>query len=374
MSTITRKLPGTEALKESQTRKWAVRSYRAGEEHEILELWRLVFQRDRSLEHWRWKFKDNPYLGAHAALACTEPEKKIVGHYSGIPIKLNFKGDALLVCQCSDLIIHPDFRRQGMFLKVAKYCHDEFRRDGAGMVFAFLSPASYPGHLRHLNWKPITHLRQYWLRLNIHSGTGALSRVANRCYRALLRTRLSFERYLLKHLPNNMTCRLTNGLTFHHSTTVPDGYDRLWDAIRYYEVLSMWKDSEYFRWRYDRNPDHDFNYFYLQKDGEILALAVVTADFGGYASICEVLVKNRNVLNGRLLINRILSWYAGGKQRKFRFIGNDVGFFEEVFANFRSEVWFGIVLCGEVFDNPELEEYFVRPSNWTLTYGDIDLV
>jgi len=171
-----------------------------------------------------------------------------------------------------------------------------------------------------------------------------------------------------------MTFRLSSKITFHQSKAVPDGYDELWNAIRPYEILSLWKDSEYFQWRYDQNPDNGFDYFYLVQSGEIIALSVVTAEIGGNVSICELLGKDRNVLNGRFLINRILSYYIGKQHKKVRFIGSDIGFFDEVFATFRSEFWFGITFCACVFDNAALEEYFVHPSNWTLTFGDIDLV
>ena len=368
------------SVKKIQPKSWITRSYREGDEHEILDLWRLVFQRERSLDHWVWKFKNNPYLGVHAALACTDGEGKIVGHYSGIPVKLNFKGDSIQVCQCSDLIIDPDFRGRGMFLKTASYSHNELRKSGARMVFAFLSPTSYPGHLRYLNWKPITHLDHYWHRLNISYSEGRslpwliLARIANFCYNAIFQSKLFLDRFRLKHFSINMVFRLSGNLTFHQSKTVPDGYDELWNAINPYEVLSIWKDSEYFQWRYEQNPDHEFSYFYLARDDKIIALSVVTAEVGGYVTICELLVRHRNVLNGRLLINRILSHYSGAKYKKIRFVGKDVGFFKETFAIFRSEVWFGIVLCGEVFDNEELEEYFTNSSYWTLTYGDIDLI
>ena len=371
MMTLDQKKVSSSAVKKVEPKSWIIRSYREGDEHEILDLWRLVFQQERSLDHWVWKFKRNR---VHVALACTALEQKIVGHYPTIPIKINFMGEPVLACVIVDVAIHPDFRRQNMFVKTAQYCFEESKKNGTCVILGFPGPTSYPGHVRRLGLKPITHLKQYWLRLRIYPGAGGASKIVNGCYSLLLRSRLFLGRLLLSRLPNNMTFRLTNNLTFCESKVVPDGYDEFWNAIRSYEVLSLWKDSEYLQWRYDQNPDHDFNYFYLAKDDEIVALAIVTADFGGYLTICELLVKDRNVLDGRLLINRILSNYSRGEQKKVRFIGSDIGFFDEVFANFRSEIWFGVVLCGDVFDNPALEEYFVHPSNWTLTFGDMDLV
>ncbi len=352
--------------------KLTIRSYEGGDENQILDLWQEVFQGKRSLEHWYWKFKNNPYLKVQAALACTTLDKKIVSHYTVIPVKMNFNGASVLAGQVVDLITHPDFWRQGLSLKTAQHCNEELQQNNVSIIFSFFSKTSYPGHVKRLEYKPIKPLRQYWLRLNFSNRV--LTGVLNICYCLWLRSKLFIERFLLKHWSNNMTFRLSSTIAFHQSKTVPEGYDQLWDAIRPYDVLSLWKDSEYFQWRYDENPDNDFDYFYLLQGGEIIAISVVTSNTDGDVSICEFLVKDKNVLNGRFLINKILTNYSGRQHQKMRFIGSDVGFFDEVFVKFRSEIWFGIVFCARVFGNTALKEDFDQPSYWTLTYGDIDLV
>ncbi|NIR48842.1 GNAT family N-acetyltransferase [candidate division KSB1 bacterium] len=360
-------------LSEIEGSKWHVRSYNKGDEHQILELWRLVFHHRRSLEHWRWKFQNNPYLEVQAALAYTPFDQKIVGQYTVLPVRINFRGDSLLGSQVVDLMTHPDVQRQGISLKTAQHCYEALQTNDVSIVFSFFSKTSYPGHVKRLGSKPITPLKQYWLRLNIYSN-GLTSKINNFFYSIWLRFRLFKERFVLKHLQSSMTFRLSRDATFHQSKTVPHGYDELWHTIRPYEVLSIWKDSEYLRWRYDQNPDREFDYFYLVEGKQIIALAVVTAEAGSDVTICELLARDRNVLNSRMLIGRILSYYRDGPYRKIRFIGHDIGFFDEVFDTFRSEIWFSIVFCARVFESPELEEYIAHPSNWTLTYGDIDLV
>ncbi len=63
-------------LTDRDPEKLTIRSYEEGDENQILDLWQEVFQGKRSLEHWCWKFKNNPYLKVQAALACTALEKK----------------------------------------------------------------------------------------------------------------------------------------------------------------------------------------------------------------------------------------------------------------------------------------------------------
>ncbi len=359
-------------LTDRAARNLTIRPYEDGDENQILDLWREVFQRKRSLEHWLWKFKKNPYLKVQAALACTSIEKRIASHYTVLPVKVNFNGEPVLGGQVVDLITHQDFWRQGLSLKTAELCNRELQQHNVSIVFSFFSKTSYPGHVKRLDYKAITHLIQYWGRLNLFSRT--LGKPLNISYGLWLRSKLSVQRFLLKKRRKNLTFRLSNNLTFHKSKTVPEKYDELWKAIGPYEILSLWKDSEYFQWRYDENPDSDFEYFYLVQNGKIIALSVTTAKPGKDVFICELLVKDKNVLNGRFLINQIRATYAGGQHPRIRFIGSDIGFFAEVFQKFRSEIWFGIVFCARVFQGKTLKDDFVQPSNWTLTYGDIDLV
>lgn len=346
-----------------------VRSYRPGDEKQILELWKNIFQRERTLIHWNWKFNNNPYSNIQTSLAIASDNSQIIGQYAVIPVKLNFRGVPVLAAQVVDLMTHPDFRRQGISLKMAKHCFEQLIKNNFALVFSFFSKTSYPGHVSRLDFKPITPLKQYWLRLNLSYG-----KVLNLLYGLWLNTKLMKERYVLKHWPDNMTFRLTKHLTFRHSKTVPDNYNVLWESMRPYEVLSLWKDSEYFAWRYDQNPDHEFDYFYLLNGNEIIGLSAVLASSNKDVTICELLVKDRNVLNGRFLINKIVSYYIKKGYRKIRFIGTDAGFFDEVFKKFHSEFWFGIVFCVKTLSNLKLQEYFTPSSNWTLSFGDIDLV
>jgi hypothetical protein len=181
---------------------------------------------------------------------------------------------------------------------------------------------------------------------------------------AAVRSRLDFEASRLK--------RKLRDVEFHRSQTVPDGYDKLWDSVRWFEVLSLWKDRQYFQWRYDQNPTHKFEYFYLVSKGRIVALGVATVDRGN-VWICELIVEDRNVQVGRFLINRILRHYAKPQIGHVRFLGHDCGFFEKVLASFQPVDSFAFVFHAiAVGENDDLRTVYLEPLNWTITFGDVD--
>lgn len=48
---------------------WHLDRYREGDETAILELFAAVFGQSRSLAHWTWQFKRNPYAGPFVTIA-----------------------------------------------------------------------------------------------------------------------------------------------------------------------------------------------------------------------------------------------------------------------------------------------------------------
>ena len=65
---------------------YRLRSYRPGDEQAILELFRDSFRAPRSLEHWTWKYLDNPRGGPRISLAFS-PGGELVSQYCAYPVR-----------------------------------------------------------------------------------------------------------------------------------------------------------------------------------------------------------------------------------------------------------------------------------------------
>ncbi|MEM9557023.1 MAG: hypothetical protein AAGC60_22385 [Acidobacteriota bacterium] len=96
--------------------EYLVRSYREGDETSILDLFAPAFHTSRSLDHWRWKFLDNPYGGRRITLATTG-DGRLAAHYAGYPALFTEAHDGHLVdipvLQIGDTMTDPAFRAHG---------------------------------------------------------------------------------------------------------------------------------------------------------------------------------------------------------------------------------------------------------------------
>jgi hypothetical protein len=93
-----------------------VRSYRDGDEEAILRLFAASFTPDRGLDHWRWKYRDNPF-GTLAISCAFAPGGELVAHYAAYPVPFRRTrpgtGATLLCHQVGDTMTDRHHRHVG---------------------------------------------------------------------------------------------------------------------------------------------------------------------------------------------------------------------------------------------------------------------
>lgn len=67
-----------------------IRSYQEGDEFKINEMFNEVFNQNRELSAWYWKYRDNPYGSRVMSLAFSE-DGTLAAHYGGYPVRLYFR-------------------------------------------------------------------------------------------------------------------------------------------------------------------------------------------------------------------------------------------------------------------------------------------
>jgi hypothetical protein len=169
-------------------RSLTIRLYQPGDERGIMELFHRVFEKERSLAYWRWKFQGNPE-GAQICLAVTDAGE-VVGQYTGIPVRVTVDGRTLTFSQAVDSMVDASYRRglkkpgvfANLFMKFAEvyggqdrvtilwgYTTPEALRVGQRLlgyvalhpVMKLIGPVEDPPHLTP--WQQMTELwRRSW--------------------------------------------------------------------------------------------------------------------------------------------------------------------------------------------------------------------
>jgi GNAT superfamily N-acetyltransferase len=99
-------------------REWTIRNYREGDEEQILELRGVALSGPKNKQWWKWMYRDGP-LGP-ATIALAEVKHRIIGHMASVPVPIKIKDQVTRGGHGVDLMVHPDYRRQGIFVALTK--------------------------------------------------------------------------------------------------------------------------------------------------------------------------------------------------------------------------------------------------------------
>jgi hypothetical protein len=339
-----------------------IREFVHGDEARIVDLFNSTFGTHRTLDRWAWQFGDNPQGAPWITLA--ESDGELVGQYCMMRNHLNFGGQEICAGQSCDTMVRPDQRGRGWFVRLSEACYSQASAQGLKVVFGFPNRNSLPGFVRSLGWHRITALRAYYCRTSIRHFAGT---VADFAYRLLFGFRLWLREMVLR--------KTVKGGRVVTTREIPLSVESLLKEIQNYEIFSVWKDLPYLKWRYERHPEHQYLVHVLYV-GDSAEGIIVVRNSGQSVAICELLHRTKDVSQSAYLLNAVLRHHARSSLQRMEFFGHDDGFFDSVFRRCGFAVSYAnsFIFCGRVFANDGLEKRFVVPQNWTVAYGDTDVI
>lgn len=120
---------------------YTVRNFVSGDEKGLTDLLELVFGQWPSfditcskIEHWRWKYLDNPYK--NILVPVVEDGRLIVGSNHGLTTMLKLFDKTRLSSQGTDLATHPDYRKMGIYTATSKFKTEEYKIQGYEITYA----------------------------------------------------------------------------------------------------------------------------------------------------------------------------------------------------------------------------------------------
>lgn len=91
--------------------RFITRAFRDGDEPAILDLFSRSFHQPRTAEHFRWKYRQNPFGSDHVSV--TFDDDRLVGHYAGYCVPFRIEGRDMMAHQIGDTMTDPSVRHIG---------------------------------------------------------------------------------------------------------------------------------------------------------------------------------------------------------------------------------------------------------------------
>lgn len=131
--------------------EYQVRRYDRDDVDGVLELDRLIWNRDHDADWFRWKYERNPYVD-EAPVFVAERDGDVVGARPLMAFQLRSGEETRFALQPADTMVHPDHRRRGLFTRMTELAIDSYESERSGFFFNFPNSQSRPGYEK-LGWQ-----------------------------------------------------------------------------------------------------------------------------------------------------------------------------------------------------------------------------
>ncbi len=352
------------------------RTIRSEDVEQFLALQNMYFGTKRTMADWNWRSVDNPYVQMATWVGAVG--ERIVAGYSVVGMYFSVFGRPVPISQSADAVIHPDYRGTGAFNELFSGTM-QLGFQFSDIVYGFPNEQSMrPILLNSRTDFILFNMSTYSLRLSLSrqsglsdsdSDSGVVENLGKRSnpLASIFRAYRTFQ---------NAICLWSNrgdsSLSIQRCEKLPDGYEEFWNEVKARELICIWKDSQYMRWRYDSNPSRQAVYIVARRCDSIVGL-VNYAQRNSILYILELLVPSYDVSLGKLLVSTVIKESLEKNVELVKFYGHDRGYFELVFSEFTRQPSEDLSFQAQ-FNDDALREICTQSLNWSATTGDTDVL
>jgi hypothetical protein len=347
-------------------RAWRVRDYQDGDETDIVNLVNIEGKPRYDLRQWLWWFKNNPY----GFLTCvSEHDGKIVGHMGLSLLDIKVGDQIIRASQASALIVHPDFRHQGMFLAIGKALMKKASEEGVLFTYGFPNEPAYRGHLKY-GWFDVSMIPVLATYFNTYETT------TMRTLGPLAKTVSSFVDYFFSKKRSRKFLPIEN-LRISQISRFDESINEFWNRVsKDYGVIVV-RNSKYLNWKYFSRPDAHYNVLLAERDGQVegyLVLYIRELGKKKYGYIIDVLCRSEDVFLN--LLHRAFKYFSEKKvgSTKCLMLKNYFTYRTLKDQGFTPFLRRKIRLCARI-NSPDLFPFYrAHAKQWYVTYGDCDFI
>lgn len=232
---------------------FSIIQYSAGDEGKILMTFNEVFGVRRTLGHWYWEFRDNPY-GSYKISEVFSKDGDLVAQYAGYPVpfyaEVNGAPTTFISFQIGDTMTRPEVRQIGrgktsLLSRTARHFYAKYCEGIAPFTYGFNTGTIKKFGERFLGYQYIDPIPY---------------RIKN-IKRSPLRRESSFE-------------KMFSSYTISKISSFGKAFDRLFANVAPSYKFLVKKESRYLTWRYRDCPDKDYMMLSVSKWGKLVGWSV----------------------------------------------------------------------------------------------------
>ena len=230
---------------------WKVRDGDEKDREGILSLRKIVFgemEEDKlDPKVWRWQFMEGP--DGKAFIYIAEDGGRVIGHFADVPRRFSANGRMVLGTLSLDLMVHPDYRRKGIFSELGRYAAQRVKKEKGLFMTAFPIRKETITGLLKIGWKIVGELPVLVYPISF---CGMLDRHVNFLPFSLLVGGITrFFYSLFFHVKR---VRSLEGIDIEEVKIFNDSFDRFWEkALSLYPMMGV-RDRTFLSWRFLQNP------------------------------------------------------------------------------------------------------------------------
>lgn len=364
--------------------EWKVRLYQDGDEEQIVDLLNLELMLDAKLrgeetkaktyttdswktyamDSWLWNFKNDPY-GFLTAVG--EHKGKIIGIMSLFYFDMKLGDKIIRTSQGSALFVHPDFRRQGMFLEIGRTLLETSGKRGVPLAFCFPNKIAADGHVKY-GWFFFSMVPVMTTYFDISRTvkargiplSGLVSKAINYYYSRKRRHKIPSDDVNIKKI-----------------TRFDKRIDNFWNRVaKQHEMITV-RDSKYLNWRYFDKPKATYEVFVAEKEGQIEGYLVTNKlqnESVNVGWIIDVLCISKNVFLN--LVHYAVDHLQKYSVDSIKCLMNDnkseYKWIQE--TGFTSYPRPKLRMIARINSEEVADSFRVYSKDWYVTYGDCDFM
>lgn len=217
-----------------------------------------------SVEYLRHEYFKNPAGNVQMRIAWNDEKKEAAGQYAAIPIWLKI-GHVKKKCLMSvNTLTREEYRGQGIFKTLAAEVYGQAAEEGYTLAYGMPNQNSYPGFLKHLDFKDLGNIPLYVKPVNISNMMD--SYLHSRLSAFLTKPFNVFFKIRKRSIQDVRIIKLTDKNLYLA--------DVFWKAVRDKYRVMINRDSVYMKFRFLDIPRRQYICLYAVKHGMPAAYAV----------------------------------------------------------------------------------------------------